>query len=115
MAKHPNYRIAALATLDLDDHMDKEPVEINEPGDIRWKVVREGSYYVARGMIEIPVEMYFVDTPEASDPIIERIVVNGKRRYDTRDVPEDEEPDYGIDKDVVQAQSFIRYKSNMDR
>ena len=114
MAKHPSYRIAALATLDLDDHMEKSPVEITEPGDIKWKVTREGSYYVARGMIEIPVEMYFLDSPESNDPVIERVVVNGKRKYDARDVPEEEEPDYGIDKDVVQAQSFVRYKSNLE-
>lgn len=115
MAKHPNYRIAALATLDLDDHMKDNPVEITKPGDIKWDVTHEGNYYVARGMIQIPAEMYFLDDPDSNDPIVERVVINGFRKFDARDVPEEEEPDYGIDKDVVQAQSFVRYKSNLER
>lgn len=111
----PEYRIAALASLDLEQHMKETPLQVERPGHVEWIVTEdEDGYYVARGAIRIPVEMYFVPNEGEEDPEIERVVVNGYRKFDKRVVEEEESNDYGINKDAARAQSFVRYRSNMD-
>ena len=112
----PEYRVAALASLDLEEHMQEKPFEVNRPGHIEWIVTEdEDGYYVARGAIRIPVEMYFAPSEDGGDPEIERVVVNGRRQFDKRVVEEEEETsNYGIDEQKARAQSFVRYRSNMN-
>ena len=112
----PEYRVAALASLDLEEHMKENPLEVARPGHIEWIVTEDDDgYYVARGAIRIPVEMYFAPKEDGSDPEIERVVVNGKRQFDMRIVEEEEvDTDYGIDKTKARAQSFVRYHRNMN-
>lgn len=113
----PEYRVAALASLDLEEHMQEKPLEVNRPGHIEWIVTEDDDgYYVARGVIRIPVEMYFAPDPEGGDPEIERVVVNGKRQFDKRVGEEEEEETnyYGVDAQKARAQSFVRYRSNMN-
>lgn len=96
--------------------MQEKPFEVNRPGHIEWIVTEdEDGYYVARGAIRIPVEMYFTPAEDGGDPEIERVVVNGRRQFDKRVVEEEEETNnYGIDEQKARAQSFVRYRSNMN-
>lgn len=114
----PEYRVAALASLDLEAHMQETPLEIDRPGHIEWMVTEDDDgYLTARGAIRIPVEMYFAPSDDGSDLELERVVINGRRKMDKRVVEEDDPAanNYGIDTTAAQAQSFVRYRSNMDR
>ena len=112
----PEYRVAALASLDLEEHMQQTPLELDRPGHIEWMVTEDDDgYLTARGAIRVPVEMYFMPAEDGGDPIIERVVINGKRQFDRRVTEEEdgEANDYGIDKMAARAQSFVRYRSNI--
>ena len=114
----PEYRVAALASLDLEEHMQENPMEIDRPGHIEWMVTEDDDgYLTARGAIRIPVEIYFKPTDDGSDPELERVVINGKRRFDSR-VEEEEESaaanNYGMDETSVLAQSHIRYRKSIE-
>lgn len=112
----PEYRVAALASLDLEEHMQDKPLVIDRPGHIEWMVTEdEEGYLTAHGAIRIPVNIVFAPpTGEGKDPEIERVIVNGKRQFDRR-VKEEEQHDknYGIDVEKARRESFARYRSNI--
>ena len=113
----PEYRVAALASLDLEEHMQEKPLVIDRPGHIEWMVTEdEDGYLVAQGAIRIPVNMIFAPpAEEGADPVIERVVVNGKRKFDARAKKEDaHDKNYGIDVEKARVESFARYRSNID-
>lgn len=112
----PEYRVAALASLDLEEHMQENPLCIDRPGHIEWMVTEdEEGYLTAHGAIRIPVNIVFAPpAAEGEDPEIERVIVNGKRKFDRR-VQEDEGhlENYGMDVEKAKADSFKRYRNNM--
>ena len=113
----PEYRVAALASLDLEEHMQENPLKIDRPGHIEWMVPEdEDGYLVAQGAIRIPVDMIFAPPAnESSDPVIERIVINGKRKFDARTKDEEQhDKNFGIDVKKAQAESYVRYRSKLD-
>lgn len=113
----PEYRVAALASLDLEEHMQENPLVIDRPGHIEWMVTEdEDGYLTAQGAIRIPVNMIFAPAEEeGADPVIERVVVNGKRKFDARAKEEDKrDKNFGIDVDQARVESFARYRSNID-
>lgn len=114
----PEYRVAALASLDLEEHMSVKPLMIDRPGHIEWMVTEdEDGYLTAHGAIKIPVNIVFAPpTEEGADPEIERVIINGKRMFDRR-VPVEEEidPNFGIDVERARTESYTRYRNNMGR
>ena len=96
----PEYRVAALASLDLEEHMKDNPLVLDRPGHIEWMVTEdEDGYLTAHGAIRVPVNIVFAPaTEEGADPEIERVIVNGKRKFDRR-VEEEElhDKNYGLD------------------
>ena len=78
----PEYRVAALASLDLEEHMKDNPLVLDRPGHIEWMVTEdEDGYLTAHGAIRVPVNIVFAPaTEEGADPEIERVIVNGKRK-----------------------------------
>ncbi len=113
----PEYRVAALASLDLEEHMKEKPLIVDRPGHIEWMVTEdEDGYLVAQGAIRIPVNMIFAPpAEEGADPTIERVVVNGKRKYDARAKEEDtHDKNYGMDVEKARSESFMRYRKNID-
>lgn len=114
----PEYRVAALASLDLEEHMQEKPLEIDRPGHIEWMVTEdEEGYLTAHGAIKIPVNIVFAPpVEEGADPEIERVIINGKRKFDRR-APEEElhDKNYGIDVEKARAESYTRYRKNLGR
>lgn len=113
----PEYRVAALASLDLEEYLQENPITIDRPGHIEWMVTEdEEGYLVAQGAIRIPVNMIFAPpAAEGADPAIERIVVNGKRKLDVRAKEEEKhDKNFGVDVRKAQAESFVRYRKNID-
>lgn len=112
----PEYRVAALASLDLEEHMQETPLVIDGPGHIEWMVTEdEEGYLTAHGAIRIPVNMVFAPpAEEGADPAIERVIINGKRVFDAR-TPEEEVHDenFGMDVRKAQAENFVRYRNNL--
>mgnify|MGYP003291113446 CR=1 FL=1 len=112
----PEYRVAALASLDLEEHMKDNPLVVDRPGHIEWMVTEdEDGYLTAQGAIRIPVNIVFAPpTQEGDDPEIERVIVNGKRKFDRR-VEEEEVHDknFGLDMKKAQAESVVRYRKNI--
>ena len=112
----PEYRVAALASLDLEEHMKDNPLVLDRPGHIEWMVTEdEDGYLTAQGAIRVPVNIVFAPaTEEGADPEIERVIVNGKRKFDRR-VEEEEYHDknYGLDVKKAQSESFMRYRKNI--
>lgn len=112
----PEYRVAALASLDLEEHMQETPLMIDRPGHIEWMVTEdEEGYLTAHGAIRIPVNMVFAPpAEEGADPMIERVIINGKRVFDAR-TPEEEVHDenFGMDVRKAQAENFVRYRNNL--
>ena len=103
----PEYRVAALASLDLEEHMKDNPLVLDRPGHIEWMVTEdEDGYLTAHGAIRVPVNI--------ADPEIERVIVNGKRKFDRR-VEEEElhDKNYGLDVKKAQSESFMRYRKNI--
>lgn len=76
----PEYRVAALASLDLEEHMKDNPLVLDRPGHIEWMVTEdEDGYLTAHGAIRVPVNIVFAPaTEEGADRKIERVIVNGK-------------------------------------
>lgn len=113
----PEYRVAALASLDLEEHMKDKPLIVDHPGHIEWMVTEdEDGYLTAHGAIRIPVNMVFAPSEvEGEDPEIERVIINGKRKFDKR-APEEvvHDKNYGVDVKKAQAESFVRYRKNME-
>ncbi|MEI3376816.1 MAG: hypothetical protein V8R08_03125 [Coriobacteriales bacterium] len=112
----PEYRVAALASLDLEEHMKDSPLVLDRPGHIEWMVTEdEDGYLTAHGAIRVPVNIVFAPpAEEGADPEIERVIVNGKRKFDRR-VGEEElhDKNYGLDVTKAQAETFVRYRKNM--
>ena len=112
----PEYRVAALASLDLEEHMKDNPLVLDRPGHIEWMVTEdEDGYLTAHGAIRVPVNIVFAPaTEEGADPEIERVIVNGKRKFDRR-VEEEElhDKNYGLDVKKAQSESFMRYRKNI--
>lgn len=112
----PEYRVAALASLDLEEHMKDNPMVVSSPGHIEWMVTEdEEGYLTAHGAIKIPVNIVFAPpAEEGADPEIERVIVDGKRKFDRR-APEEKQhdPNYGIDVERARVESYNRYRSNM--
>lgn len=113
----PEYRVAALASLDLEEYMKEKPLVIDRPGHIEWMVTEdEEGYLMAQGAIRIPVNLVFAPpAQEGADPIVERIIVNGKRKYDARAKEEDKhDKNFGMDVEKARTESFMRYRKNID-
>lgn len=113
----PEYRVAALASLDLEEYLQENPITIDRPGHIEWMVTEdEEGYLVAQGAIRIPVNMIFAPpAEEGADPELERIIVNGKRKFDTRAKEEvKRDKNFGVDVEKARAESFVRYRKNID-
>lgn len=119
----PYYRIIALANLDLEEHMKENPKMLDSPGRVKWDVEETDYHYVAKGVIRIPVQIYF-SKPESpdQDPEIRRVIVQGKREYDARleelenaEQFENEKSgeDLGIDETKLQAQNMSQYRKNL--
>ena len=54
----PEYRVAALASLDLEEHMKDNPLVLDRPGHIEWMVTEdEDGYLTAHGAIRVPVNI----------------------------------------------------------
>lgn len=120
MAKRsiPDYQIIALANLDLSEHVDENPMVLKGGQRIKWDVEETPYHYIAKGVIRVPVEMYF-SKPEDPDtePEVRRVIVAGKREFDARleeiDEEVEEKKTYGIDESAARAESFVRYKKSM--
>ena len=111
----PEYRVAALASFDLEEHLKENPLTVDRPGHIEWMVNEDDEgRLVARGAIRIPVELYFIPEEDGENAEVERVVINGKRQFDTR-VEEEEEEDntFGIDMTRARTQSFNVYRNSM--
>lgn len=112
----PEYRVAAIAQLDLEKHMKETPLAVDRPGHIEWIVTEDDDgNHVAQGVIRVPVTMVFAPAEkEGEDPIIQRVIVNGKRKYDAR-VKEEEwhDSNYGIDVKKAEVDSVLRYRKNI--
>ena len=97
--------------------MADNPLIVERPGHIEWMVTEdEEGYLTAHGAIRIPVNIVFAPpAAEGLDPEIERVIVNGKRKFDKR-VKEEERhvENYGIDVDRARMESYTRYRSNMN-
>lgn len=123
MAKNkiPAYRIIALANLDMDEHMNENPIVLKGGQRVRWEVEETDYHYIAKGVIRVPIEIYFSKPEDPdTDPEVRRVIVAGKREFDARlsEVEEEEgKPEdkktYGIDEDAARAESFVRYKKSM--
>ena len=116
----PDYRVAAFASLDLKEHMEAHPDAFQfgkQAQKIDWKVQQEKGYYVAEGVLSIPVKMFFTAKDDKEDSLtVERVVCSGKRIYDSRVDDEDEkDPNYGMDVDSARVESFARYQSNISK
>lgn len=112
----PEYRVAALASLDLEEHLKEKPLSVERPGHIEWMVTEdEEGYLTAHGAIKIPVNIIFAPAvEEGADPEIERVIINGKRQFDRRvDEEEVHDKNYGLDVKKAQAESFVRYRKNI--
>ncbi len=113
----PEYRVAALASLDLEEYLQENPMSVDRPGHIEWMVTEdEEGYLVAQGAIRIPVNLIFAPpAAEGADPAIERIIINGKRKLDARakEVVEYDK-NFGVDVEKAQAESFVRFRKNID-
>lgn len=113
----PEYRVAALASLDLEEYLQEKPITIDRPGHIEWMVTEdEEGYLIAQGAIRIPVDMIFAPpATEGADPAIERIVINGKRKLDARTKEEEKhDKNFGVDVEKARAESFVRFRKNID-
>lgn len=128
MAKNkiPNYRIIALANLDLEEHLKENPRMLDSPGRVKWDVEETDYHYVAKGVIRIPVQIYFSKPEEEDvDPEIRRVIIHGKRVFDARlEEMEDAEQfeslengsqtnKHGIDETKVQAENMSKYRKNL--
>lgn len=123
MAKRsiPDYQIIALANLDLSEHMDENPMVLKGGQRIKWDVEETEFHYIAKGVIRIPVEIYFSKPEDPdTDPEVRRVIIAGKREFDARleeidedDVKSQEKKTYGIDESAARAESFVRYKKSM--
>lgn len=91
----PEYRVAALASLDLEEHMKDNPLVLDRPGHIEWMVTEdEDGYLTAHGAIRVPVNIVFAPaTEEGADPesnasssmaSASSIVASRKKSYTTR-------------------------------
>lgn len=113
----PEYRVAALASIDLEEHMQETPLVIDRPGHIEWMVTEdEEGYLTAHGAIKIPVNMVFAPATEpGADPTIERVIINGKRKFDARAKEEEQrDKNFGMDVEKARAESFVRYRNNIE-
>lgn len=121
----PYYRIIALANLDLEEHLKENPKMLDSPGRVKWDVEETDYHYVAKGVIRIPVQIYFSkpDDPE-EDPEIRRVIVQGKREFDARleeldnaeqfeDVNSAANGSHGMDETRVEAENVSRYRKKL--
>ncbi len=111
----PEYRVAATATVDLREHMEKNPHKIITADNITWEVDRdEDGLYVAKGDLTVPVEMRFKLDEESGELVKQRVYVDGTKRYDAREhKPKDFNPLDAVDVDEARVQAFARYNKNM--
>lgn len=111
----PEYRVAATATVDLREHMEKNPHKVITADNITWEVDRdEDGLYVAKGDLTVPVEMRFKLNEETGELIKQRVVIDGKKRYDVREhKPKDFDPLDTVDVDEARVQAFSRYNKNI--
>lgn len=124
--KIPNYRIVALANLDLEQYLKENPRTVDAPGEVEWEVEETDYHYVAKGSIEIPVELYFGKTEgQDGNPEVRRVIIEGKRVFDAR-LDEGEDPiggsadesarsqlTHGVDETKVQAENMNRYRKDL--
>lgn len=120
----PYYRIIALANLDLEEHMKENPKMLDSPGRVKWDVEETDYHYVAKGVIRIPVQIYFSkpENPE-EDPEIRRVIVQGKREFDARleeleDAEQFEDVNqqggkFGMDETKIEAENMSRYRKKL--
>ena len=111
----PEYRVAATATVDLREHMEKEPHKVITADNITWEVERdEDGLYVAKGDLTVPVEMRFKLDEETGALIKQRVYVDGTKRFDVREhKPKDFDPLDAVDVDGARAQAINRYSKNI--
>lgn len=111
----PEYRVAAHATVDLREHMKKNPHRILSIDNLTWAISRdEDGYYVCKGEINIPVEMIF-DVDDEGNFIKKRVFIDGTKRFDDRDPKVKEfDPLDSIDVDQARIEAYSRYRSNID-
>lgn len=112
----PEYRVAALASLDLEEYLQEKPLSVDRPGHIEWMVTEdEEGYLTTHGAIKIPVNIVFAPpAEEGADPVVERVIVNGKRVYDARTADEEViDENFGMDVRKAQAENFVRYRNNL--
>ena len=78
----PEYRVAAFASVDLREHMEKNPHKIITADNITWEVTRDSEgLYVAKGDLSVPVEMRF-KLDDNGELIKQKVVIDGKKRFD---------------------------------
>lgn len=111
----PEYRVAATATVDLREHMEKNPHKVITADNITWEVDRdEDGLYVAKGDLTVPVEMRFKLNEETGELVKQRVVIDGTKRYDVREhKPKDFDPLDAVDVDEARVQAFSRYNKNI--
>ena len=110
----PEYRVAAFASVDLREHMEKNPHKIITADNITWEVTRDSDgLYVAKGDLSVPVEMRF-KLDDNGELIKQKVVIDGKKRFDVRE-QEDKafDPLSTVNIDEARVQAYTRYRDNM--
>ena len=110
----PEYRVAAFATVDLREHMEKAPHKIITADNITWEVTKsEDGLWVAKGDLTVPVEMRFSED-EAGELHKARVVIDGTKRFDIRDHEKDQaDPLASVNVDEARVQAFTQYSKNI--
>lgn len=81
----PAFRVAAQANISLNDYLADEPLVLSETSGVDWDVSSTDYHYIAKGYVQVPVELWF-STAEDDESELElrRLIVAGKREYDAR-------------------------------
>ena len=99
----PEYKIWAMANLDIKEHMAERPWVVDDPGKVKWDVEYDNGKYIASGKIKIPVTMVFVQDPdgEEGELIKDHVEISGQCVYDSRGNIMDDldfyDPIHGVD------------------
>lgn len=106
------YRAAAYAKLDAEEHISKEPIIIDTAKNITWEVEEDDDdIYVVSGTVEVPIEIRLRLDRETKEFSKTRVTVLGRRIYDERTTPEiSSGPYYGADslREAVEARANAR-------
>ena len=111
----PEYRVAACATVDLRENMEEDPLEIITPDNITWEVEKlDDGEYVAKGNLAVPIEMKFDLEPETGRLVKQKVVIDGKKRFDAREQEKKTfDPLSTVNIDEARVQAYSRYRDNM--